>query len=268
MNPKSDLLKFAIKTAKEAGQIHMSYFGNLSSLKQKSTNIDLLTNADIESEQYIIKKIQQNYPLHSIISEEQESVKTNSEYTWVIDPLDGTTNFVHKLPIFACSIGLKRNNQTILGVVYNPAAEKCFYAEKNKGAFLNNKHIYPTSSNTLSECLLVTGFPYIHDDKYDLLFNIFKDFYDATRGVRRLGAASLDLCFDAMGRFDGFYEYGLKPWDVCAGEIILKESGGLITDWDGGLYLDNCSKILATNKFIHKEMSDMLTAEQYKIFND
>ena len=247
----------------------MSYFGNISSLETKSTNIDLLTNADTESEQYIINKIQEKFPTHSIVSEEQNELKKNSPYTWIIDPLDGTTNFVHKLPIFSCSIGLQKNNKTILGTVYNPAADKCFYAEQNQGAFLNNQAISVTSSDTLSECLLVTGFPYKHDKKYDLLFNIFKDFYDVTRGMRRLGAASLDLCFVAMGRFDGFYEYGLKPWDICAGEIILKEAGGIISDWDG---LNNptsdSSRILARNTFIHEEMSRILLKEESKIFID
>ena len=116
---------------------------------------------------------------------------------------------------------------------------------------------------------MATGFPYIHDEKYDLLFNIFKEFYDTTRGMRRLGAASLDLCFVAMGRFDGFYEYGLKPWDVCAGEIILKEAGGLITDWDGlNEHPDDCSRILTSNSYIHEEMSRILSKQVYKIFTD
>ena len=269
MNSKSDLLQFAIKTAKKAGEIHMSYFGNISSLEKKSTNIDLLTNADKESEKYIIDQIQKYFPSHSILSEEQQEINNNSEYTWVIDPLDGTTNFVHQLPIFSCSIGLKKDNQTVLGTVYNPAADKCFYAEQGKGAFLNEKQIYVTSSKALSDCLLTTGFPYIHDEKYDLLFNIFKEFYDTTRGMRRLGAASLDLCFVAMGRFDGFYEYGLKPWDVCAGEIILKEAGGLITDWNGlNEHPDDCSRILTSNSYIHEEMSRILSKQVYKIFTD
>ena len=247
----------------------MSYFGNISSLEKKSTNIDLLTNADKESEKHIIDQIQKYFPSHSILSEEQQEINNNSEYTWVIDPLDGTTNFVHQLPIFSCSIGLKKDDQTILGAVYNPAAEKCFYAEQNKGAFLNEKQIHTTSSKTLSNCLLATGFPYVHDEKYDLLFDIFKEFYDATRGMRRLGAASLDLCFVAMGRFDGFYEYGLKPWDVCAGEIILKEAGGLITDWNGlNEHPHDCSRILASNSYIHEEMSRILSKQVYKIFTD
>ena len=263
---QSSRLRFAINLAKNAGLIHMSYFGKLNSIKSKSSQIDLVSQADIKSNQYIVNKIQSTYPNHSILSEEQGELDNNSEYTWIIDPLDGTTNFIHQLPIFSCSIGLQKNKKTILGVVYNPAADKCFYAEKENGAFLNGNQISVTSSNTLSECLLATGFPYKHDNKYDLLFEIFKDFYDRTRGLRRLGSASLDLCFVAMGRFDGFYEYGLKSWDVCAGEIILKEAGGIITDWNGidEMPQDN-SRVLASNKFIHKFMSNILMNKKYEI---
>ena len=247
----------------------MKYFGKLSSVDSKSSNIDLVSKADIESNKYIVDKIQFTYPNHSILSEEMDEYSGESDYQWIIDPLDGTTNFVHNLPIFSCSIGLKKNNKTIMGVIYNPAADKCFYAEKGKGAFLNGNQIKPTSSKTLSECLLVTGFPYLHDEKYNLLFQVFKDFYDNTRGVRRLGAASLDLCFVAMGRFDGYYEYGLKPWDICAGEIIVSESGGIVTDWDGVSQVpDDASKILATNKHIHMEMVQILTKKEYLIFDD
>ena len=245
----------------------MQYFGKLSSINSKTTTIDLVSNADIESNKYIVNNITSKYPEHSILSEEMNEHSGSSEYKWIIDPLDGTTNFVHNLPIFSCSIGLKKNNRTILGVVYNPVADKCFYAEKKQGAFLNGNQIYPTSSKTLSECVLATGFPYKHDKKYDLLFQVFKDFYDRTRGLRRLGAASLDLCFVAMGRFDGFYEYGLKPWDVCAGEIIVSESGGRITDWNGKDSVpNNGSRVLATNKYIHTEMSDILCKKKYGIF--
>ena len=214
----------------------MSYFGNISSLEKKSTNIDLVTNADVESENYIIKSIQKQFPTHSIISEENGSISKKKEYTWVIDPLDGTTNFAHNLPIFSVSIGLIKNKEIICGVVYNPAADKCFYAEKKKGAYLNDKKIYVSSSTTLSDSLLVTGFPYLHDSKYDLSFELFKDFYDRTRGMRRLGAASLDLCFVGMGRFDGYYEFSLKPWDICAGALILEEAGGVVTDWNNAEY--------------------------------
>lgn len=247
----------------------MQYFGKLANIESKSSKIDLVSNADIESNQYIINKIQNHFPEHSILSEEMDRHLGKSDYQWVIDPLDGTTNFVHNLPIFACSVGLQKNNKTILGVVYNPAADKCFYASKGQGAFLNEKLIKTTSSKTLSESLLATGFPYDHDKKYDLLFDIFKEFYDKTRGLRRLGAASLDLCFVAMGRFDGFYEYGLKPWDVCAGEIIASESGAIVTDWDGiSKVPKDSTRILASNKYIHKKMAEILSQGKYSLFID
>ena len=170
---QSEFLKFAIQIAKEAGKIQMSYFGTISSVEKKSTNIDLLTKADTESEKYIINQIRTTYPNHSILSEESGEFSANSEYLWVVDPLDGTTNFAHNLPIFAVSIGLiKKGEKAICAVVYNPAANKCFYAEENKGSFLDEKPIQCTSSNSLSNSLLVTGFPYLHDNKYDMSFKI------------------------------------------------------------------------------------------------
>jgi len=265
-NP-SHFLEFAIKIAKEAGSIQMKYFGNVASLEKKSTNIDLVTKADIESEKYLINQIQKKFPNHSIISEESGETSKENEYLWIIDPLDGTTNFAHNLPIFSVSIGLVKKGQgTVSAVVYNPAAKKCFFAEKNKGAFLNDIPIRCTSSKTLSESLLATGFPYLHDCRYDLSFEIFKRFYDATRGLRRLGAASLDLCFVAMGRFDGYYEYELKSWDICAGSLIAREAGAIVTDWDNSILPMDGSRILATNGLIHKEMIEILSENKYSIF--
>ena len=264
----SEYLDFAIKIAKEAGSIQMKYFGNISSLEKKSTNIDLVTKADLESENYLIKQIHKKYKNHSIIAEESGLIKKNGNYTWTIDPLDGTTNFAHKLPIFAVSLGLvNKKNETVCAVVYNPAAKKCFYAQQNRGSYLNGKPIKCTSSKTLSECLIVTGFPYLHDKKYDLSFEIFKRFYDLTRGLRRLGSASLDLCFVAMGRFDGYYEFGLKTWDVCAGSLIVKEAGGLVTDWNNKKQPKNGKRILASNGKIHQEMINILNSDkEYQIF--
>ena len=266
MHNKSEFLNFSIQLAKSAGDIQMSYFGNISSLDKKSNNIDLLTIADKESEKYIIGKIKSHYPSHSILSEESGETNNASEYKWIIDPLDGTTNFVHNLPILAVSIGLQKNNKTICAVVYNPAANKCFYAEENSSAFLNNKKIHVTKSNKLSDCLLATGFPYLHDKRYDMSFNIFKDFYDRTRGLRRLGSAALDLCFVAMGRFDGYYEYELYPWDICAGSFILEKAGGKVSDWDNSELKLSGERILATNNKIHEEMTNILNQDRYKLF--
>ena len=253
------LLEFAIDTAKGAGNIVKKHFGNIKSIDRKSTNIDLLTVADTESEAFILKKITSAYPHHHIIAEESAITKRDSDYQWVIDPLDGTTNFVHNLPIFAISIGLQYKGKTILGVVHNPAVDKCFWAEKNGGAFLNKNPIHITSTNTLSNSLLVTGFPYIHDDSWERCFDYFKEFYGKTQGVRRLGAAALDFCFVAMGRFEGFWEFGLQPWDVCAGALILEEAGGRVSDWDGSPMPFSGKRVLATNGHIHDEMMATLS---------
>jgi myo-inositol-1(or 4)-monophosphatase len=266
LNNRSELLQFALNLSKEVGKIQLSHFGNISSVSTKSNNIDLLTIADTESENLIISKIKETYPTHSIISEERNNIINDSEYTWIIDPLDGTTNFTHNLPIFAVSIALKKIDEIVCGVVYNPAADKCFYAESGKGAFLNDKSIHPSKSNSLSDCLLATGFPYLHDEKYDLSFSIFKDFYDRTRGIRRLGAAALDLCFVAMGRFDGFYEFNLNSWDICAGSLIAYEAGCKVSDWDGNSLPHDGSRVLCTNGKIHSMMIDILSKEKYSIF--
>ena len=255
---QSSFLVFAINTAKTAGKILLNHFGKISSFKQKSTDIDLVTVADTESESFIIKEIQSTYPTHQIITEESDMKIGTSDYKWVIDPLDGTTNFVHNLPIFAISIGLQYKQETIAAVVYNPVAKKCFWAEKNNGSFLNGNSIQSTSTNTLSESLLVTGFPYIHDQSWSDSFILFKSFYGKTQGVRRLGAAALDFCFVAMGRFEGFWEQGLQPWDICAGALILKEAGGKVTNWDNQLMPFSGEKILATNGHIHKEMLSII----------
>ena len=246
----------------------MEYFGNISLIERKSTNIDLVTEADKKSEDYLIKQIKSKYPNHSIVSEESGNIDNKSEYLWIIDPLDGTTNYKNKLPIFAVSIALQKNRETICGVVYNPAADKCFYAEKDKGAYLNNKKIKVSSSITLSDSLIATGFPYIHDKYYDLSFDIFKDFYDATQGVRRLGAASLDLCFVAMGRYAGFYEFNLKSWDICAGLLIAKEAGATCSDWNNKPVSFSGKRILCNNGFIHNEMMKILNKNKYKIYYD
>ena len=262
----SEYTKFAIDIAKKAGSLQMLYFGNITEIKKKSNHIDILTEADTKSEELIINEIKLKYPNHSIISEESPDIHNDSEYKWIIDPLDGTTNFTHNLPIFAVSIALLKNNNIISGVVYNAAADKCFHAEINKGSYLNNEKINVSSSSTLSDSLLATGFPYLHDSRYDLSFTLFKVFYDQTRGIRRLGAAALDLCFVAMGRFDGFYEFELNSWDIVAGTLIVKEAGGIVTDWDGNEVPLNGKRILASNKKIHKEMTTILTKDKYKIF--
>jgi len=264
----AELIEFTKSISIKAGEILNNSFGKIHDIKDKSSAIDLCTNADIESEKFITESILKKFPDHSIIAEEGYEKQTKSDFKWVIDPLDGTTNYVHNLPIFSVSIGLQYKEETILGVVYNPAVNKLFHAIKNEGAFMNDDKISVSSSNTLSDCVLATGFPYIHDEYYDASFSIFKDFYDKTQGLRRFGVASLDLCFVAMGRFDGFYEFNLKPWDICAGSIIVKEAGGLCTDWNNEPAPFSGSRILCSNTAIHKQMIDILNQREYNLFYD
>ena len=252
------MLNFAVRTARAAGAILMQHFGQISSYKRKSSPIDLLTIADTQSENFIINEIQTIFPNHHIIAEESANIESNSDYRWVIDPLDGTTNFVHNLPIFAVSIGLQYKQETIVAVVYNPAADKCFWAEKNGGAFLNGESIHITSTNTLDDSLLVTGFTYIHDDKWSKSFDLFKQIYGKTQGVRRLGAAALDFCFVAMGRFEGFWEFGLQPWDCAAGALLIREAGGLVADMDGGQDFLESGNGVAGNARIFDELMKTL----------
>ena len=266
MQDFSEHLNFTKEIAFDAGKILSKHFSNISSINKKSTSIDLVTNADIESETLIVNSIQKKFPKDSIIAEESDTKESSSDFKWIIDPLDGTTNFVHNLPIFAVSIGLQYKEQTVLGVVYNPAADKMFYASINNGSYLNENTIHISSSNTLNDSLIVTGFPYLHDYRWDKSFEIFKEIYSKTRGVRRLGAAALDLCFVAMGRFEVFYEFNLKPWDICAGSLIAKEAGAKVTDWDNKKLPYTGSRILATNSKVHKEMVSILTKKEYNIF--
>ena len=268
MQDFSEHLNFTKELAFESGKILSKYFGNISSIKKKTSSIDLVTNVDIESDRLIIKSIQNKFPNHTIVTEESHLEEKNSDFKWIIDPLDGTTNFIHNLPIFAVSIGLQYKNNTVLGVVYNPAADKMFHAINKKGSYLNDKRIFTSSSKTLSESLIVTGFPYLHDKKWEKSFSIFKDFYSKTQGVRRLGAAALDLCFVAMGRFEVFYEFNLKPWDICAGSIIAEEAGAKVTDWNGFKYPSSGKRIIASNRYVHDEALKVLKSNASEVFFD
>ena len=262
-----DLIKyknFAIKTAKSSGDILMSYFDSAFEIKKKSS-VDLVTKADIESEKNIINSIKENFPNHGVIAEESDLINQNSDYRWIIDPLDGTTNFVHSLPIFAISIALQYKEETILGVVYNPAYKKCFWAIKNQGAYQNDNKIRVSNTSNLIDSLLVTGFPYEHNKAWDKSFELFHEFYAKTQGIRRLGAASLDFCFVAMGRFEGFYEFNLKPWDVCAGDIICREAGGMTSDWEGNKMPFSGSDIIASNCKVHEKILQTINQEKYSI---
>ncbi|NOZ07705.1 MAG: inositol monophosphatase [FCB group bacterium] len=265
--PTSDEFgRFSIDLARQAGEVLLGYRGKLRSVRHKSSCIDLVTEADIECQRFIVSKIHKAFPEHSILAEENLTDEGSSKYRWVIDPLDGTTNFVHGLPIFAISIGLQIDGITCCGVVYNPAGGTLYHAVAGQGAYCNGEPISVSGQKNLIESILVTGFPYEHDEKFHLSFELFHEFHNRVQGMRRFGAAALDFCFVASGQLDGFYEFNLKPWDICAGDLICREAGGKVTGWSGGNLPFQGTTAAASNGLIHQEMLDILRQDNYRLF--
>jgi myo-inositol-1(or 4)-monophosphatase len=215
---------------------------------------DLVTETDKKSESIIIEEIQKYFPDHDIIAEESGMINNNSEYKWIIDPLDGTTNFVHGYPSFGISIGVVYKDEIICGIVKELPINYTYSAIKGKGASCNGKPIVVSTVESLSESLLVTGFGYQHGEKWTANMELFKQLTDKTQGVRRLGAAAIDLCHVAIGKVDGYWEFDIKPWDISAGILIVQEAGGKVTKMDGTDYSIDKPQILATNDLIHDEM--------------
>lgn len=206
---------------------------NPADIETKGLN-NFVTYVDKKSEERIINELRKLLPEAGFIAEENSNLKRKDEYNWIIDPLDGTTNFIHNVPLFSISIALERNKELLLGVVYEVNLHECFYAWKNGGAFLNGHKITVSNCSNLKDSLLATGFPYHDYDRLDAYIELFKELMKSTHGLRRLGSAAVDLAYTACGRFDGFYEYGLNSWDVAAGAIIVQEAGGIVSDFSGG----------------------------------
>ncbi len=202
-------------------------------IEQKGSFSNLVSYVDKEAELRLVQRLSEIIPGAGFIAEEGTDSEGTNEYKWIIDPLDGTTNYLHGLPIFAISIGLTRKNKTILGIVYEVSHKECFHAIEGGKAYCNEKEIRVSAVQTLNESLLATGFPYYHTDKKDNYLEIIKIFLEQTHGIRRLGSAAIDLAYVACGRMEGFFEYNLKPWDVAGGAFILQQAGGKVTDFSG-----------------------------------
>lgn len=249
--------KIAIAAARESGLLIKRSVGKVARISYKGKD-NIVTDVDKSAEALIIRRIRANFKDHAILSEECAPLSGTSGYTWVIDPLDGTTNFAHAFPFFSVSIGLEYNGALILGVVYDPMRDELFLAEAGKGAFLNNKRITVSKTTALSQSFLATGFAYGKKRKDDNVRN-FTRLLTRTLGIRRAGSAALDLCYVACGRFDGYWEMYLKPWDGAAGMIMVREAGGVVTRFDG---VSECTpydnETLATNGLIHKPLSKIL----------
>ena len=226
----------------------------------KSFN-SLVSYVDKNAEKSIVARLSELLPEAGFIVEEGTSDKKSDTYNWIIDPLDGTTNFIHGIPIYAVSIALQKNDEIILGVVYEVNHDECFYAWKDGGAFLNQNKISVRSNKNLNDSLIATGFPYYDFERTDNYFKLLKKLVQNSRGIRRLGAAAVDLAYVACGRFDAFFEYSLQAWDVAAGALIVKEAGGKIQDFSGN---DNWlfgQEIVATNNEINEPLMELIKSE-------
>jgi myo-inositol-1(or 4)-monophosphatase len=243
--------------ARHAGAIQRGYFRGAEVDIHHKGDIDLVTAADKACEDYLVKQIEAAFPEHGYIAEEGHQKSTRGELTWYIDPLDGTTNFAHGYPVFACSIALLRNDEPILGVVYNPISDEMFSATRGGGAFLNGRLLTVSRIDALKQALLVSGFPYAFLEN-PLNLQLWGAFLHAAQSVRRDGSAALDLCYVADGRFEGFWELGLHSWDVAAGALIVTEAGGRVTQFDGSRFNVDAKNILATNGPLHEAMQAVL----------
>lgn len=249
------LLATAIEAVMKAGEIQMGYIESGFNVAHKGT-IDLVTEADTAVEKMFRRLVGERFPDHAILAEEfgQDEQTKGASHCWLFDPLDGTTNYAHGLPVFCASLALEIDGRIELGVIYDPTRKELFVAERGGGAFLNGRPIRVSDADSLVESMLVTGFPYDVHTRAPELVGLFSDFISKARAVRRLGSAALDLCSIASGRMDGFWEQDLKPWDVAAGAIIVEEAGGKITDYAGGPFSARRPQLLATNGRIHDDM--------------
>lgn len=259
-------LNVAVKAAKEAGKIHKKYFRSGFKVKTKSTSFDLLTIADTQAEKAVVSLIRRYFPGHNFLCEEYRYLKTGSEYTWIIDPLDGTNNFASGMPIFCASVALAHKDKVLAGAIYDVMRDEIFYAQKGKGAFLNGKRIRVNSVKRLKQSIIITGFYYNRSkEMFEALETIKRFLLKHILGLRRLGAAALDLCYVASGRAAGFWEFELSPWDFAAGKLIIEEAGGKVTGKRGEkVYPREKHFIVASNAKIHNQMLAVINKAKVK----
>lgn len=255
------MLNIAINAARQASKIILRYMDQMDkvTIAQKSLN-DFVTQVDKLSEEIIIAEIQKAYPKHSILAEESGETNPGSDFIWIIDPLDGTRNFMRGFPHFAISIAVMKKNQIEMGVVYDPIRQELFTATRGQGAYLNSRRIRVSDTKKMAAALIGTGFPFRDKNKNDLkiYLNKFENVLLACSDIRRAGSAALDLAYVASGRLDGYWESDLKIWDVAAGSLMIKEAGGSVTDFQGGdKYLEG--NVVAGNMKIHRELLALLS---------
>lgn len=251
------MLESVVAVAEVAGRVLREKFNRPLIVKHKGS-IDLVTEADQAAEAAAVAWIRSRYPDHDIIAEEGDYGRLGNEFCWIIDPLDGTTNYAHGFPWFAVSVALTQQGEVVAGAVFNPLAGHLFTATRGGGAFLNGERLRVSRTAQLDQALLATGFPYDRKESTVNNYDHFVAFQQAAQACRRPGAASLDLCWTAAGRFDGYWEMKLKPWDVAAGMLLVEEAGGRVSDFDGGPFRLDGQECLASNGLLHPAMSEIL----------
>ena len=257
----AELLKNAVRAARVAGSIINKRIDTAKAVSYKGT-VDLVTDVDRACEEKIINIIAKRFPAHAVLSEETGGVINRSDYKWIVDPIDGTTNFYHAYPFVSVSIAVEYKGVIVAGVVYDPVKKELFHAIEGKGAFLNDRKIHVSDITAIERSLLSTGFPYDLRTSTENNIDNWIKFIRRAQAVRRDGSAALDLCYVAAGRFDGFWEMKLKPWDVAAGSLIVREAGGRVTDFKGGAYNIYTDHIVASNARIHGFLLDVLSDKQ------
>jgi myo-inositol-1(or 4)-monophosphatase len=260
---KQVLMKKAVKAARQAGALIMNYLGNISSKDiDKKKASDYVTTVDRKSEKIIISIIKKRFPDHSFLAEESAHEEESSGYRWIIDPLDGTTNYIHCYPAFSISIALEYNRKIILGVIFDPLRKEMFTALKGEGAYLNGHRIRVSKVRDMKYGLIATGFPFRNKEYAGYYLKLFQNVFNRVSDLRRGGSAALDLAYLACGRCDGFFEIGLNPWDIAAGGLLIREAGGKITDFSGGSNYLNTGNVVAGIPLVQKG----LLQEVRKIF--
>ena len=250
-------LQVAVEAAHEAGRILKERADSIGKIQYKG-EIDPVTEVDLLCEQAVIGRIRKSFPSHAFLAEESGDIQGDADHLWIIDPLDGTVNYSHGYPAYCVSIGYQCRGEVVVGAVYNPCLDELFIAEKGQGATLNGKSIAVSTITDLRQSLLATGFPYDISESSENNLNHFRDFITSCQAIRRPGSAALDLCYTAMGRFEGFWEMKLHPWDYAAGWLMIEEAGGRITRFDGSQFQMGDRLVLASNGHIHQAMVDVL----------
>ncbi len=259
MSPDPAFLATAVEAVVRAGDIHLSKFRSGVRVDKKGA-IDLVTEVDLEVERMFRAMIAERFPDHDVLAEEMGGAATGARCRWVFDPLDGTTNYAHGLPIFCASLALEIDGQAEVAAIYDATRQELFTAERGVGAWLNGEPMKVSATAAIIDALLVTGFPYTVQQEPEHYLKVFGAYISRARAVRRLGSAAIDLCYVAAGRMDGFWEESLQPWDTMAGALIVQEAGGRVTALDGGPWVPANGHILASNGLLHEQMLEIFRA--------